>query len=235
MRSDGAAPPDVLARLVEALERIDEHLDAADGVRGLADLEAANLELVAPEPRHAATLALLTPRGDELEIVYTRRQSHLTAHAGQLSFPGGRIDEGETPEEAAVREAVEEVALDPASIELLGALPRLYIPPSQYWMTTVLARWDPHPLTPSEAEVAEVLHVSTAELKDPERWRGIPLTLRGWSWAWQLDDERLLWGATAIATSMLLALVDPTWSRGAEPDDLPPDRILRPWEGPGAH
>lgn len=180
----------------------------------------------APPPgvvRRAAALALVGPAADgDRTLVYTRRREDLRSHPGQVSFPGGRIDPGETVEQAALREAEEEVALDAATVTTLGRLPAFYIPPSRYWLTTVVARWDaPHPLRAAEAEVGEVLVVHLSTLLEPTRWRGVRLRDRGWSWGWQLDPRHLLWGATGFATTALLDLLAPGWSGGRRAEDLP--------------
>lgn len=174
--------------------------------------------------RRAAALVLLSPvAGGDLELVYTRRREDLRSHPGQISFPGGGIDPGETVEQAALREAAEEVALDPATATTLGRLPAFFIPPSRYWLTPVVARWHaPHPLRAAEAEVGEVLPVRLSALLDPARWRGVHLRERGWSWGWRLDDRHLLWGATGFATTSLLDVFAPGWSGGRRPQDLPP-------------
>lgn len=185
-----------------------------------------------PGGRVGAALVLLHDPGDgDLEFVYTRRREDLRSHPGQISFPGGRVDPGETVEQAAVREAVEEVALDPASVEVLGRLPAFYIPPSRFWLHTVLARWrTAHPLQPAEAEVAAVLRVRRSRLTDPSVWRSVELSHGGHTWAWQLDDRHLLWGATAVATAVVLGLLDPDWSGGVEPGGLAREHMVRPWE-----
>ena len=184
--------------------------------------------------RLGATLVLIEPTGDDdATIVYTRRRDELRSHPGQISFPGGRVDPGETVEQAAVREAAEEVALDPSAVELIGRLPAFYIPPSRFWLQAVLAHWvRPHPLTAAEAEVAAVLHVPLSLLRDRESWRCVRLSAAGWTWAWDLGGGHLLWGATAILTTVILGLLDPEWNGGASPADMP-DREVRPWEGEG--
>ena len=201
--------------------------------QALRDLPAS--ALASPEvDRLGATLVLIEPTSDrDATIVYTRRRDDMRSHPGQISFPGGRVDPGETVEQAAVREAHEEVALDPSAVELLGRLPAFYIPPSRFWLQAVLAHWvKPHPLVASEAEVAAVLHVPLSRLRDPESWRCVRLSAAGWTWAWDLGDGHLLWGATAILTTVLLGLLDPEWNGGASPADMP-DREVRPWEGEG--
>ena len=197
--------------------------------------ELPETALASPDvDRLGATLVLLETTGDDdATIVYTRRRDDLRSHPGQISFPGGRVDPGETVEQAAVREAHEEVALDPTTVELIGRLPAFYIPPSRFWLQAVIAQWvRPHPLTASEAEVAAVLHVPLSRLRERDSWRCVRLSAAGWTWAWDLGGGHLLWGATAILTTVLLGLLDPEWNGGASPAEMP-DREVRPWEGEG--
>ena len=142
------------------------------------------------------------------------------------------MDPGESVEQAALREAAEEVALRDETVTLLGRLPARYIAPSRYWLVPVVARWlRPHRLQAAEAEVAEVLAVPLSLLCDPASWRTVRLPVSGWSWAWQLDDRHLLWGATAMVTAELLDLWLPRWSQGTIPADLS-DREVKPRRSP---
>ncbi len=195
------------------------------------DLGTADVPEIAGDARVGATLALVADvREGDIEIVYTKRREDMRTHPGQISFPGGRLDDGETVPEAALREAKEEVALDPTTVTLLGALPSFYVPPSRFWLQTVVGRWDdPHDLMAAEGEVAEIICVRLSELTDPARWRCVRLSAGGGSWAWRLDGGHLLWGATAVMTAALLERLVPGWHHGRAPTDLPPEQEVQPW------
>lgn len=183
------------------------------------------------DARAGAVLVLLEETAQGPQVVLTRRRRDLRSHPGQISFAGGRLDEGETIEEAALREAQEEIGLDPGSVEVIGAGPTFYIPPSRFWVVPVVARWvEPHPTDPNPWEVDEILRVPLAHLLEEPRWRKVPLSLRGASWAWQLEAGDLLWGATAIVMALLLDVAVEGWSNGRAPEDLPDDRAVFPWE-----
>lgn len=180
--------------------------------------------------RVGAVLVLLEDSADGPRLVLTRRRKDMRSHPGQLSFPGGRLDPGETIVEAAVREATEEIGLDPTSIEVIDTGPTFYIPPSRFWVVPVAARWTaPHETMPNPWEVDRVLRVPVTQFLERDRWRRVPLSATGWSWAWQLDED-LLWGATAIVTALLLNAAVPGWAAPDALDHLSDDRTERPWE-----
>lgn len=125
------------------------------------------------EHRRSAVLLLFGELDDDpgADVVLTRRAEGLRHHPGQVSFPGGRVDPTDAgPVEAALREAREEVGLDPSTVDVLGALPDLFLRPSGNVVTPVIAWWrEPHEIgVVDEREVASVLRASVAELLDPE-------------------------------------------------------------------
>lgn len=156
---------------------------------------------VPPEPpyRAAAVLVPIVLRADAPTILLTRRAEHLSAHPGQVSFPGGRIEAGETPEAAALREAAEEIGLDPRLPRLQGRMPAQPTG-TGFEITPVIGLLDPgFHLTPDPNEVAAVFEMPFATLLDPDapvveqrEWKG---RMRRY-WVWPHESERI-WGATA--------------------------------------
>jgi len=174
----------------------------------------------APAVRHvnAAVLAALFEEGGEARLVLTRRSSGLRTHRGEVSFPGGRLDEGEDPPDAALREAHEEVALDPSLVTTDGWLHPVLTMVSGSLIMPVLATLPVRPhLVPNPGEVERVFDVSLAELADPgifheERWRIAGRTIPGSDddafavWFFEVSGE-LIWGATARMIHELLSIV----------------------------
>ncbi|NJP34098.1 NUDIX hydrolase [Micromonospora thermarum] len=198
----------------------------------LARLGSARTEdftrLATPESggRESAVLVLLgEAAGAGPDVLILQRAATLRNHAGQPAFPGGAADPEDADASAtALREANEEVGLDPASVTVLAELPKLWIPVSDFVVTPVLAWWHaPHPVHPREpAEVAHVARLPVAELVDPENrmrvrhpsgWIGPAFSVRG----------MLVWGFTAGVLSTLLDMGGwaRPWHRGRVVE-LPP-------------
>jgi 8-oxo-dGTP pyrophosphatase MutT (NUDIX family) len=166
---------------------------------GEANLLPGDLvELGAGEETSAAVLVAVTNRPDP-GVILTVRREHLRTHAGQVAFPGGRVDPGEDAIAAALREAHEEILLDPAAVELVGALDP-YRTVTGFIVTPVLGVVPPDlPLEPHEQEVADWFEAPLDFLLDPTNQQRQSALFRGatrdyYEINW---NNRRIWGATA--------------------------------------
>lgn len=157
--------------------------------------------------RASAVLVTLANGPHGPEVLLTRRSTIMRHHRGEISFPGGRADPGETPVETALREASEEVGLDPGVVEVLGELEHVDTIVSNSAIVPVVGTLDrPVDLRPASPEVERVLWVPLAELTRPdtyhvERW-GTPPADRLIHF-FELDDETV-WGLTGRVLADLL-------------------------------
>jgi 8-oxo-dGTP pyrophosphatase MutT (NUDIX family) len=161
------------------------------------------------DARHSAVLVPLYDGPDGAEVLLTRRSQALRNHRGEVSFPGGRMDPGETPLQTALREAHEEVALDPSLPHVLGELDHLSTVASRSRIVPIVASLPGRPVVhPSSSEVARVLFVPLVDLLTPGTYReelwGSPPLDRSITF-FELDDETI-WGATARMLAQLLGL-----------------------------
>ena len=162
--------------------------------------------------RPAATLVLLFPGADgAAHFVLTERRATMRTHAGQVSLPGGALEPGETPEDAARREAWEEVGVPPEAPDILGRLTPIYIPPSKFSVWPVVAAVAARPaFRAQEAEVAALFDAPLAALLDPATRR----TSRRRAPLGEFDvpfyalGGREVWGATAMMLSELAAVAE---------------------------
>lgn len=173
-----------------------------------------------PDARLSAVLIALVDGDDGAEVLLTRRARHLRNHRGEISFPGGRVEPGESVVDGALREAEEEVMLARSLVDVVGELDHLETVVSQSYIVPVIGCLDRRPeLRPGTDEVDRILFVSLGDLRRPdtyrEEWWGAPPTERPIHF-FELDDETV-WGATARMLVQLLAVVHgvappPTWS-----------------------
>lgn len=173
--------------------------------------------------RDSAVLVLLGEQpGTGPDVLILQRAATLRNHAGQPAFPGGAAEPGDTDAAStALREANEEVDLDPSTVTVLAELPRLWVPVSDFVVTPILAWWhSPHEVHPRQpGEVAHVARVPIAELADPANrlrvrhrtgWLGPAFEVRG----------MVVWGFTAGVLSALLDMAG--WARPWSPDRVAP-------------
>ena len=153
------------------------------------------------------------PGPNKPDLLFIQRSADLRLHAGQPAFPGGAIDAADDgPVAAALREAAEEVGVDPDGVDVVGTLPELFIPRTGFRVVPVLAWWrEPHAVAPVDAaEVAAVERINVSELADPET----RVTVRGPSGylgpGFRVKGM-LIWGFTAVLVDRLLALAG--WER----------------------
>jgi 8-oxo-dGTP pyrophosphatase MutT (NUDIX family) len=207
-----ALPPhaDLVARLEQRMARplpgLDAQLTMAPSFRG----DPAALVATSEGCRRAAVLVLLYPLAGGTGFVLTLRQKALKAHSGQVSFPGGRIDEGETAEEAALREGEEEVGVAAGLPRVLGLLTELYIPPSHFCVSPVVAALEEAvAFHRQREEVATIIEVPLSVLLNPETRTSAVRRLHG-------QDAEVpyyaisgyeVWGATAMMLAELEKVV----------------------------
>lgn len=197
-------PPFDRARFAAALHP----LDSIPRGRGWNHDEVADLLPDANALREAAVLVALVPRPGGVHVLLTRRTDALRHHAGQVSFPGGRIEASDHDAiAAALRETQEELGIAPALVTPLGFLdPLLTI--TGFRVLPVVAMLDPgYVARPDPGEVADVFEVPLAFLLDRTNLGSLMLELRGRArrvWEYRYPPQRI-WGATA---SMLINLRD---------------------------
>ena len=172
------------APLVSALEDLQRYADQAGTV--LADELGARWRLTLAEPdtaRDAAVLMLFAPTAEnagldprdlgpeQLDLLMLQRATTLGSHAGEIAFPGGKVEPDDADEAAAaLREAVEETGLDPAGVDVVGVLPSHPLPHSNFMVTPVLAWWrETSPVfVVDPRESAQVFRIPVRDLLNPE-------------------------------------------------------------------
>jgi 8-oxo-dGTP pyrophosphatase MutT (NUDIX family) len=166
--------------------------------------------------RPSAVLVLFGDGPGGPDLLFIQRSEELRLHAGQPAFPGGAIDDGDGgPVGAALREAVEEVGLDPGGVDVVGTLPEVFIPRTGFRVVPVLAWWRrPSAVAPVDAgEVAAVERVSVAELADPATRLLVRVPDGRTTPAFRVRGM-LIWGFTAALVDRLGKALGPGRGRG---------------------
>lgn len=204
-------------------------LERIAGVPGRARAEELSRFVPPDDGGRPSAVLMLFSEGDDRQgqgpdVLLTERAATMRSHPGQVSFPGGALEpDDEGPVGAALREAVEETGLEPTGVDVLGQLPSLFLPPSGYVVTPVLARWrEPSAVAAvDEAEVARVVRAPLAEMLDPAN-RFVSRHPSGYLGPAFRVQGLYVWGFTAGLLSRLLALagLEEPWDRSRE-EDLP--------------
>ncbi|MEI2711785.1 MAG: CoA pyrophosphatase [Nocardioides sp.] len=189
---------------------------------GLDRITGADLtRFLPPEDFEGRTGAVLLLFGgetrEEAYVLLTERAHDMRSHPGQVSFPGGSIDEGETAQQAALREAEEETGVRTDGIEILGALPQLWLPPANFAVTPVVGWWrEPSPVSVVDPAEVHAIYLSPVdELLDPTHRITVrhPRAPGYTSPAFLIGDDKdlILWGFTAGIIARLFDFIG--WTR----------------------
>jgi 8-oxo-dGTP pyrophosphatase MutT (NUDIX family) len=197
-----------LSKSTEVIMALRQRLEPIEHAGMLRD----TLESHYPSARNASVLVGLFEQNNETHVAFIRRASTLRAHSGEIAFPGGAADVRDvSPIVTALREAQEEIGLDPSRVEVLGIMPPVFTVVSNFLITPVVAYLPEGPgkLQLQKSEVAEIILLPLRGLADPviyhtEQWMRdkVPHTVYFFDYG-----SYRIWGATARMLNMLLELL----------------------------
>lgn len=173
-----------------------------------------------PDVRHAAVMALLFPGDHDWHLPLLLRPLSMAAHGGQVAFPGGAVEAGESLEECAAREAFEELGIPPSSVRFAGRLTPLFVFASNYRVTACVAFTDARPsFRPAAREVDRLLELPLGSLADPNLRRPHVIRRQGVEFAAPaLEFAGLrIWGATRMMLAELANIAAEAMSDGNDP------------------
>lgn len=182
---------------------------ALERLRGILATRPA-IEIDAPQHRRACVLIPLIRTGGGWSVLFTRRSETLASHSGQIAFPGGSVEGGESLEAAAVREAEEEVGIPPRHVELIGRLDDLITHSGFLVAPFAAVVHEPFDYVIQEAEVVEVFEVPLEALLDPRNpeVRYVPFRNKHYPAYFYQHGPHEIWGLTG---RMLKAFLDLVW------------------------
>jgi 8-oxo-dGTP pyrophosphatase MutT (NUDIX family) len=158
----------------------------------------------------ASVLVPLVEKSEGWSVVFTKRSDELSRHSGEISFPGGRVDDGETPREAALRETYEELGVEPDEVEIIGALPPALTVVSAYQICPWVGVVPDSELRPNPQEIAEVIVIRLEDLRAVGTKREQRFVRAGGIFVNPAYDvgPNTIWGATARILTEFLDVLD---------------------------
>jgi mutator protein MutT len=162
------------------------------------------------KPKKSAVMLLLTSGSDGLDVIFTLRSSKLRSHSGQISFPGGKIDHGETPVKASKRETREEIGIPENEVEIIGDLTHIHVPPSNSDIYPFVGYTERKPFINSPEEVEELITAPLRYVADPANIKMMERVFDGTKYQVPYIDihpKVPLWGATGIIIGEMMQII----------------------------
>ncbi len=202
-------------KLIKKLgERLEKPLPGLEAQLSLAPITRQNdlKEMKIPgDARQSAVLALFYHQNGDIGLLLIKRAVDDTVHSGQISFPGGKKEETDADlKQTALRETFEEVGIAPEHITIIGTLSKMYIPPSNFEVQPFVGYMKNAPQLTTNYEVESVIKVSLSELTHPEAIQNKTIRSRDgqlYEVPCYFINKEIIWGATAMMLSELIAII----------------------------